>query len=235
MKVDFSNPRVHRALVKFTGTGAKSKCPFCIGRMITSVAPGQRIILLQGMYAGRCATVSDQPGWSNDEFLVQLDGDDKRTLTRIGYQRDKFTFFPFESIPSWLAELSVDDLSAIDESCLNIVLNFAMAKRETNWADLLLPILSAIRSKRLPVTSHDVWLTLTAHRFPKQHKQKFKENFDFGLRLLLLLNGRPPIKRKRMRPMSRGRYLTPSQEEWSGPAPTLTSGIHRISSPGSAH
>ena len=232
---DFSNSRCRRALVRFTETGAKSNCPFCIGRMITSVSPGERIIVLQGMYAGRCATISDQPGWSDEEFLVQFDVEETGTLTRISYQRDKFTYFPLKAMPEWLCHLSIDDLSVIDESCLETVLNFTVAKRDSNWADLLVPVISTIRRKRLPISSSDVWSTLIAHGFPRNHKQRFKEHFNFGLRLLLLFNGRPPIQRRKMNPMSRGRYLTPSQEEWSGPSPTFTSGIHRTSSPGSAH
>lgn len=234
MKNDFSNPRVRRALVKFTETGAKSNCPFCIGRMITSVLPGEKIIVLQGMYAGRCGTVSNQPGWSDDEFLVQFDVEEKGTLTRISYRLDKFSHFPLGTIPEWLCHLSVDDLSLIDESCLDTVLNFAMAKANTSWADLLLPILSTIRGKRLPVSSSDIWSTLVAHGFSKNRRQKFKEFFDFGLRLLLLFNGRPPVQRRRMKPISRGRYLTPSHEEWSGPSPTLTSETPQTSSPESA-
>ncbi len=138
MKIDFSNLRVRRALVKFTETGAKANCPFCIGRMITSVSPGEKIIILQGMYAGRRATVSDQPGWSDDEFLVQFDVEEKGTLTRISYRLDKFSHFPLRTIPGWLCHLSVDDLSLIDESCLETVLHFATAKAKTSWADLLL-------------------------------------------------------------------------------------------------
>lgn len=223
MKIDPSNPSVRQAIISFTESGAVSTCPFCIGRMITSISPGERIIMLQGMYAGRCATVSDQPGWSNDEFLVQFDLEEKGTLTRIGYQRDRFAYFPLQSIPDWLCHLSMDDLSAIDEACLDTALNFAVAKRGTNWADLLLPILSTIRRRRLPVLADDIWLTLVAHGFPRRQEKKFKVHFDFGLRLLILFNGRPPIQRRRMRPMSRGRYLTPSHEKWSGPSPTFTS------------
>jgi len=211
------------ALVNFTEIGAKSNCPFCRGRMITTVSSGERIILLQGMFAGLCGTVSDRPGYPDDEFLVQFDIERKGTLTRIGYQRDKFAFFPLGEIPNWLCPLSVDDLSMVDEACLDTALNFATAKRNARWADLLLPLISMVRSRRLPISSADIWPTLVAHGFPTSKKKKFHRLFDFGTRLLLLLNGRPPIQRRKMRPMSRGRYLTPGQEEYLGPSPSLTS------------
>jgi len=216
MKIDFSNAIVRQALVNFTEIGAKSNCPFCRGRMITTVSSGERIILLQGMSAGLCGTVSDRPGYPDDEFLVQFDIERKGTLTRIGYQRDKFAFFPLGEIPNWLCPLSVDDLSMVDEACLDTALN-------ARWADLLLPLISMVRSRRLPISSADIWPTLVAHGFPTSKKKKFHRLFDFGTRLLLLLNGRPPIQRRKMRPMSRGRYLTPGQEEYLGPSPSLTS------------
>lgn len=103
------------AIIEFTNAGAKSNCPFCIGRMIASVSPGESIIILQGMHAGQCATVSDQPGWSEDEFLVRFDDETRDTLTRINYKRDRFAYFPLGKVPDWLCQLSIDDLSVLEE------------------------------------------------------------------------------------------------------------------------
>lgn len=223
MKLDLSQPIVRNSLAKFTTAGAKSNCPFCKGRMITSLRPGDRIIILQGMYSGRAATVSDQPGWSNDEFLVHFDYETGDTLTRIGYKRDRFAYSPIAKIPNWLCHLSMDDLSALDESALLTVINFASAKISENWANLLLPLIATVRSRRLPVLAADIWPTLTAHGFSRKKMKNFHKFFDFGIELLASLHGRPAIRRKKMPPMSRGRYLTPGQQEYYGPSPSLTS------------
>lgn len=223
MKIDFALPVVRNAIIKFTKTGAKSDCPFCAGRMISSVSAGETIIILQGMYSGRIGTVSDQPGYSDDEFLVHFDLDPKDILTRIGYQRDKFAYFPIKRVPKWLCHLSIDDLSALEESCLDTVLNFAVYKSNAKLADLLLPLFATVRSRRLPIIATDVWPTLLAHGFSKKHRSDFQRNFDFGIELLALLHGRPSIQRKKMAPMSRGRYLTPGQEKYFGPSPAITS------------
>jgi hypothetical protein len=223
MKLDLSQLTVRNSLVKFTTTGAKSNCPFCKGRKIASLRPGERIIILQGMYSGRTATVSDQPGWSDDEFLVRFDYEWRDTLTRIHYKRDKFAYFPIAKIPNWLCHLSMDDLSALDESSLLTVVNFASAKRAAKWADLLLPLIATVRSRRLPVLAADIWPTFVAHGFSRKQKTNFYQFFDFGIELLTSLHGRPAIRRKKMLPMSRGRYLTPGREECYGPSPSLTS------------
>ena len=223
MEIDLSQPIVRNALGKFTNAGGRSNCPFCKGRMIASVSPGERIVLLQGMHAGQCATVSNQPGWSDDEFFVQFDFEKGRTLTRIHYKRDKFTRLPVGTIPNWLCQLSIDDLSALEDSSLLTALNFASAQRNRNWANLLLPLIATVRSRRLPILSADVWPTFFAHGFPEKQKSNFNKFFDFGIELLVSLNGRPAIRRKKMQSMSRGRYLTPGQEEYFGPSPSFPS------------
>jgi hypothetical protein len=223
MEIDLSLPRVREALIEFTHAGAKSHCPFCKGRMIASVSPGQRIMILQGTRAGQCATISKQPGWSEDEFLVHFDFEESDTLTRVHYRRDKFALIPLDKIPDWLSSLSIDDLSALEESSLYTVLHFASARRNQKWADLLLPLVATVRARRLPVQGVDIWRTLVAHGFSERHKSNFFKFFDFGVELLVLLHGRPAIRRKKMRAMSRGRYLTPGREEYFGPSPYFTS------------
>jgi hypothetical protein len=222
MEIDLSDSQACRALIKFTTSGAKAGCPFCRGRMIASVSAGQRIILLKGMYAGRFATVSDKPGWSEDEFLVRFDDEDGDTLTRISYRMDNFLCLPMTKIPTWLCHLSIDDLAAIEDACLQLALKYALAKKSTPWSDLLLPIIATVRGRRLPVLSNDVWPTLLAHGFSRKEKANFQRFFNFAI-LLISLNGRAPIKRKRMPPMSRGRYLSPGQQEYFGPSPQITS------------
>jgi hypothetical protein len=222
MEIALSQPAVRRAVANFTKAGAKSNCPFCKGRMIASVTSGERIILLQGMYSGLRATVSE-PGWSDDEFLVHFDNETRDTLTRISYKRDRFAYFPIKKIPEWLCHLSIDDLSAVEESSLLTALNFAIAPGSKKWSNVLLPLIATIRSRRLPVLSADIWPTLIAHDFPTRQKADFCRFFDFGIDLLVSLNGRPAVQRKMMRPLSRGRYLTPGQEEYLGPSPIFTS------------
>ena len=230
MTIDFSQPAVRKAIIRFTTRGARSKCPFCKGRMIASVSADERIMILQGMYAGRCGTVSAQPGWSTSEFFVHFDTDKNDVLTRIIYHSDKFSYLPIGSTPKWLCELSIDDLSRLEDAALETALIFANASKRMNFAQLLLPLIATVRSRRLPVTSNDLWPTLVAHGFEKSLKARFHSTFEFGIELLTSLHGRPAIRRKRMRAMSRGRYLTPGQEEYFGPSPELTSETPQTSS-----
>ena len=74
MEFNLDDPITRAALVQFTEAGAGAACPFCQGRMIASVTPGERIIILQGANVGKAATVSPEPGLP-DEFLVKFDTD----------------------------------------------------------------------------------------------------------------------------------------------------------------
>jgi hypothetical protein len=223
MEIDLSKPIFSNALVNFTEAGAKQLCPFCIGRMIASVKSGDRLMILQGVHAGQTATVSAEPGWTDDEFLVHFDGDKPKVLTRVNYTRDKFCYLPLVSIPSWLCHLSIDDLSALEDSTLHAFLSFAGNQGNTDWANHLLPLISIVRQRRLPIASTDIWPMLLAHGFSKKKRSHFVRYFDFAIRLLVSLHGRPAVQRKKMPPMSRGRYLTPGQQEYYGPSPGITS------------
>ncbi len=54
---------------------------------------------------------------------------------------------------------------------------------------------------------------IEAHGVARHQKARLLQTFEFGIKVLVLANGRQPIKRKRMPPMSVGRYLTSAQEE----------------------
>jgi len=92
MEFNLNDPATRSAIVHFTETGAEAGCPFCKGRMIASVTPGERIIILNGMYVGRKATVSPEP-WLSDEFLVRFDNSPSNQLTRIAQKLTAFAYF----------------------------------------------------------------------------------------------------------------------------------------------
>jgi hypothetical protein len=201
--IDFSDPSTIKALVRFTERGAKAHCPFCKGRRISRVSSGERIIFLKGMFAGQEATVSDEPGLDESEFLVKFDDQQEGWGTSVSYKRDAFGRVPIE-VPDWLCSLSIDDLCAIDGAALHMAL---IRQAEPLWSSkTLMPLISVVRQRRLPVTADDLWLTLRSHGFARKLKPDFLRLFDFSIELLISLNRRPPIKKKRVAPMSIGRY-----------------------------
>jgi hypothetical protein len=221
MEFNIADPTTLSALIEFTETGATAGCPFCKGRMIASVSPEDRIIILKGMYVGREATVSHEPGLSDDEFLVKFDSDPPNQLTRIAHKRDVFAYSPLGEIPNWLCSLSIDDLCTIDHSALDLAVLLAVGAKKSFSPNTRLPLIATVRQRRLPMLSVDLWPTLEAHGIPKPLKHDFCRKFDFAIELLVSLHGRPAVQKRRVRAMSIGRYLTAGEEEHFGPSPGI--------------
>ena len=208
--------------VHATESGTHSGCPFCIGRMISTVSVGDKIVILQGPNSGALATVTTEHGFNQDDFLVHFDGEPERWETRISYARDRFTFPPIERLPTWLCHLSTDDLSVIDELVIRTA-DLFIANSNVWSVETLLPILSTVRSRRLPVGGADLWPTLEAHGFPSESAPSFQDRLDYAIEVLVTMIGRPPIRRKKVRPMSIGRYLTPARLQELGHSPGIDS------------
>ena len=220
MEINLNNKPALDALIRTTESGSHSDCPFCKGKMISSIQVGDRVVILQGMYVGRIGTVTADRGWNDDEFLVHFDGEPVTLETRIFYKRDKFAFSPIDKIPNWLCPLAIDDLNAVDEAAVRIAMT--MATVGELWSvETLLPIIGTVRARRLPIRGADLWPTFEAHGFSSELQNSFEAQFNFAIDLLLAMNGRPPVKRRRVKPMSIGRYLTPARLEFSGPSPGI--------------
>lgn len=223
MEVDLRNPTEIRTLIDFTEHGQTAGCPFCKGRKIETVSVGDRIILLKGENVGRFATVTNARGWSDDEFFAHFDDDEPGADIRVHFKRDEFKYAPLEQPPHWLCQLSIDDLCAIENAALKSSLLLGEQPIPTWNAETLLPLIGTIWARRLPISGEDLLPTLEAHGASSKLRQNFAELFDLAIQTLILLQGRPPIKRKKMGAMSQGRYLTPTQEQFFGPSPRFTS------------
>src|SRR5882724_9157902 len=139
MEFNLNDPATRSALIHFTETGAQAGCPFCKGRMIASVTPGERIIILNGMDVGRKATVSPEP-WLSGEFLVKFDDAPPDQLTRIIQKLTVFAYLPLGKTPDWLCDLPVDDLCSIDLSALDLAVSLAVTAKKGWPVATLLPL-----------------------------------------------------------------------------------------------
>jgi hypothetical protein len=220
MDVELGNKSTLDALIYATEAGADAHCPFCKGRMVAPLSVGDRLVILGGVDAGKEAVVTATRGFNESEFYVRFDSDPKYEY-RINYTRDTFAPAPIQIVPKWLCPLSIDDLNAIDKSIVQIFMRLAI-KSSAEWTvDLLLPIVAVVRGRRLPIAAADLWPAFRAHGFSPKLEYSFEKYFDFALELLTTMHGRPAIKRKRVKAMSIGRYLTSTQLDFYGPSPGI--------------
>ena len=190
------------ALQKFTEAGAAHNCPFCQGRMISETASGERLLFLNGMRAGRSATVSPAPSPIEGEFLVHMDGDRDDTLWRVSYCRDQFVRAPLQLVPSWMCQLSINDLCALEDAALRSTFRAFELGMQTIRVEVAQSLAAVAWGRRLPINGAQLWAMLEVHGFDDSWKSEFCLLFDFGFSLLVRTHGRQPIKKKKVKPMS---------------------------------
>ena len=76
---------------------------------------------------------------------------------------------------------------AIDNAALMMNLILAENGPPICSADVLLPIISTVRSRRLPISGTELWPTLQRHGMSEKLKDEFCHCFDFGNELLVSL------------------------------------------------
>jgi hypothetical protein len=190
------------ALQKFTEAGATHNCPFCQGRMISKTSPGERLLFLNGMRAGRSATVSPDPSPIEGEFLVHMDGDHDDTLLRVSYCRDQFIRAPLQLVPHWMCPLSINDLCALEDAAIRGTSRAFELGMRTIRVEVAQSLTAVAWWSRLPINGTQLWAMLEVHGFDDSWKSEFQLLFDFGVSLLVGTHGRPPIKKKKVKPMS---------------------------------
>ncbi|RYE34890.1 MAG: hypothetical protein EOP23_03500 [Hyphomicrobiales bacterium] len=196
-------------IVAHTEGGAASGCPFCKGRMVVEVFPGEKIRMFSGFKARRPMIVTASKGWSEDEFLASFSDNPDGSNYRVNFRRDRFCYDEDFNAQGWMPTASVDDIDALEESFVETI---RLGDTESGWEwndQCLYPIISTIWHRRLPIKGKTIARTLKAHDFCDTEEAHIEKLIDFGLGILIKTNGRDPIKRKIMPSLQRGRYRTP--------------------------
>jgi len=116
-------------------------------------------------------------------------------------------------IPSWMPHLSFEDAFRLHESLIQGFHASQGEPKRKSAAAIAGAAVSACWWQRLPIAAAEVRTLLLAHEIDVGPAGRFEAFFDFGMEVAIGVGGRPPLKVKRMAPLSRGRYLTPHQQE----------------------
>jgi hypothetical protein len=109
---------------------------------------------------------------------------------------------------------SIEDVLAVHEAVLRTI-DKHVNEGHRRLEKTIFPIVGACWWQRLPISAEELWPMLTAHGFQANDRSEFSKLFEFGRNLLTRNHGRRPIKRKRMAPLSKGRYLSENaREQW---------------------
>lgn len=199
--------RIDKKCVNYITYGQKCGCPFCTATAMQNFkfAAGDRIRLLSGSRAGRQATVISRPEIvSNDHqmLLVQMDDDDSSSQQMVNLRFELVEREPYLSVPSWAPPLSIRKTyelhKYIAEFCEK---NSSGSSKKIDFTSLYI-LTFRIWNKRLPLDVNKVWVLLENHGVPLRWKSTIVKLMAHGQALLLTVNGKKPIKKYLVEPMS---------------------------------
>lgn len=196
--------------------GIQAGCPFCRARVDQEPNTGQQILFLSGTDTGQVGThvSAASPPLRMDQFLVKMDYQTDGSFRIVTPLSDLFIVEPFGDVPAWMPPFSIEDALALHEA---ILMTFDRSRQETGTAAIPLaihPIVATCWWRRMPISSDEAWGMLAAHGFDVLNPYEFSRFFSFGIELLIATHGRKPIRKRRMEPLSRPRYLPPKQREF---------------------
>jgi hypothetical protein len=196
--------------LKASRAGVLSGCPMCCSRVISDAPAGSRIRFFGGLYAGHYATVIE---FNPDQgrTIIQLDDYPNHGQNISSGDRDPFLFSPVFEPPEWHPWVSMQDFEQLER----IIINAIVSSNSDDVIDDtdLINVIGVCWGRRLPTSADDILKVFVAHGFSSEKITLISEKLRFGMRQQIVLNGRPPNGRKRLKPFSAGRYLTKNQKE----------------------
>ena len=147
-----------------------------------------------------------------DQFLVKLDFERPSRNARIAtLGHDLFVKVEDFIAPRWMPPVPIDYNASLHKSLEVFLTSERAGPRDLQ--QVLQSIIITCWRRRLHLNSSEIWSLLGTQGFNNTSQAKAIELFDFGFRLLVGAQGRPPESRHRMPAMSQGRYTTKSKRD----------------------
>lgn len=203
MATDTPGNRPHRTLSPIRA-GVAAECPFCIVRLSPEPEPGVRVRMLSGFRTGNDGTIvpfpPDYPDHPNGTvIMLHYDGDLPTTTYTVFYKRDLVCPYPLPQPPTWMPPLSLRDAGELENEIFDFVCRcFWGGTWEMAWPRFY-SLIANIWRKRLPVSGAEVWRLASLHGLPSAWKSDIETIFEHGREILIMAEGRRPIKKKRLR------------------------------------
>jgi hypothetical protein len=165
-------------------------------------AVGDRVWIIAGTFQGCIGTVMQAP-WAIDEeeFLVQLDGAPSHEECRVSMKRDLFHRLPKPHVPEWAPPLPIDDALKLDENVVELCNRWTTVPRRI--PSFLQIFIHNIWILRIPLSAAEIWEIIRRHGGLPEHAEAFQHRLREGRELLSLVAPRKPVKKKRIKPLSR--------------------------------
>jgi len=193
------------------GVKTEGDCPYCLAIAHPWPAVDTTLVLLSGYDAGRSGTVVDDV-WGTcprDRFLVQMSDDPAGTLRMVLPSRGLYLDARRLIVPDWMPPLSIRDNADLHTHLIDSLPTLISARNVNAFRSSFQSLILQCWHSRMPVSGEEIWSFVKAHQLGPRFRKRAISDFEFGMRLLTQAAGRPPIKRRRMAPMSQGSYIPP--------------------------
>lgn len=196
--------------------GKVPDCPYCLAAQNPRPAVGKSLIFLNGINVGLVGVVVNDV-WGkcpSDSFLVRMEYEKHPTALQMVMPRhDLYLEAGSLLTPNWMPPLSIEDNARLHERLLCCRSQLMAVKDRSSFGSAFTGIIDVCWRHRLPLSGEEVWLAPNAHDIGLRWKADVIGLFTFGMGLLTGARGRSANKRRRMPPMSQGRYLTKAERK----------------------
>lgn len=194
-----------RTIVPGQIEGFLAGCPFCTAKRKGVPEVGTRFRIISGSHTGRTGTVVKVPEkYSLDPYEIysHLDGDKPNLQVRTLINHDLVQVLPAPPTPKWAPPLSMKNSAILDDVIAHYCKkNFSCIKSNLDL-NAFNEVIRTIWQNRFPLQPNELLLVLKAHGFPGKFDKEVLAGYENGINLLIYANGKKPIKKYRVTPLS---------------------------------
>ena len=131
------------------------------------------------------------------EILVHMDQDPVGRDRTLLLDNELIQELPAPQIPGWAPFLSLPDAAIVDRAVVDFCsVSYSASQWRSDWP-MFFELIRLVWRYRLPVTGSEISDILTAHGVCTSWQKGLPEFFEKGIELLVHVNGRKPVKRRR--------------------------------------
>jgi hypothetical protein len=119
--------------------------------------------------------------------------------TQMVFQKDEILCpYPLPQPPRWMPPLALRDAAELEQQIFEFTYICLVANEWKLAWPYFYNLIARIWRKRLPVSGPEVWQLASLHGLPSSWKPDIETIFEHGREILIMAEGRRPIKKKRV-------------------------------------
>lgn len=182
--------------------GIKAGCPFCLARKTGVPKVGETIRILSDIRAGEIGKVVPAPPiFEPHKITIYVEGDPPDNTWTVDTMAYLIERFPGPPVPDWAPPISLKEAEELDGRVVQFCEKSISSRGWRPNLPYFYAVINYIWYNRLPLEALEVWKVLQAHGVAKNWQVRLTSLFKEGRDLLVIAEGRKPVKKKRVQPL----------------------------------